>query len=107
MIVVRYKDGEIFTQPNAEYILPSEKTNSVTLMDRQHSIVGVINMDEVGGVFDAVEWLRDTAEPKLDLISRCELFNKLATIPAPPEANEFKAEVYKIIQGMEAMRCDS
>lgn len=41
---------------------------------------------------------KDTAEPKLDLISRCELFNKLATIPAPPEANEFKAEVYKIIQ---------
>lgn len=36
-----------------------------------------------------------------DLISRCELFNRLATVPAPPEANEFKAEVYKIIQGME------
>lgn len=112
MIVVRYKDGEIFTQPNAEYILPSEKTNSVTLMDIQHGIVGVINMDEVGGVFDTaifdtVERLKDTAEPKLDLISRCELFNKLATIPTPPEANEFKAEVYKIIQGMEAMRCDS
>lgn len=107
MIVVRYKDGEIFTQPSAEYILPSEKTNSVILMDIQHSIVGVINMDEVGGVFDAVEWLRDTVEPKLDLISRCELFNRLATIPTPPEANEFKAEVYKIIQGMEAIRCDS
>lgn len=36
-----------------------------------------------------------------DAISRCELFNKLATIPAPPEANDFKAEVYKIIQQME------
>ncbi len=36
-----------------------------------------------------------------DLISRCELFNKLATIPVPPEANEFKAEVYKILQQME------
>ncbi len=38
-----------------------------------------------------------------DAISRCELFNKLATIPAPPEANEFKAEVYKVIQQMEAV----
>ena len=36
-----------------------------------------------------------------DLISRCKLFNRLATIPAPPEANDFKAEVYKVIQAME------
>ena len=36
-----------------------------------------------------------------DSISRCELFNKLATIPAPPEANDFKAQVYMIIQSME------
>lgn len=36
-----------------------------------------------------------------DLINRCELFNKLATIPAPPEANDFKAQVYMIIQSME------
>ena len=36
-----------------------------------------------------------------DLISRCELFNRLATIPAPPEANDLKAEIYKVIQGME------
>ena len=36
-----------------------------------------------------------------DLISRCELFNRLATVPAPSEANDFKAEVYKIIQSME------
>lgn len=35
-----------------------------------------------------------------DSISRCELFNKLATIPAPPEANEFKAKVYEIINEM-------
>lgn len=34
------------------------------------------------------------------LISRTELFNKLATVQAPPEANEYKAEVYKIIQSM-------
>lgn len=37
-----------------------------------------------------------------DAISRCELFNRLATIPAPPEANDFKAEIYKVIQSMEA-----
>ena len=35
-----------------------------------------------------------------DMISRCELFNRLAVIPAPPEANEYKAEVYKVINGM-------
>lgn len=38
-----------------------------------------------------------------DSISRCELFNRLATIPAPPEANDFKAEVYKVIQSMETI----
>lgn len=36
-----------------------------------------------------------------DLIRRCELFNRLATIPAPADANEFKAEIYKVIQSME------
>lgn len=36
-----------------------------------------------------------------DLISRCELFNRLATIPAPPEANDFKAKIYEVIQEME------
>ena len=35
-----------------------------------------------------------------DMISRCELFNRLAVIPAPPEANEYKAEVYKVINEM-------
>ena len=39
--------------------------------------------------------------PSGDLISRTKLFNKLATVQAPPEANEYKAEVYKIIQSME------
>lgn len=38
---------------------------------------------------------------RTDLISRCKLFNRLATLPAPAEANTFKAEVYKIIQEME------
>lgn len=37
-----------------------------------------------------------------DLISRCDLFNRLATIPAPAEANDFKAKIYEIIQSMEA-----
>lgn len=36
-----------------------------------------------------------------DLISRCELFNRLAAIPAPAEANDFKAKIYEIIQSME------
>lgn len=36
-----------------------------------------------------------------DTISRCELFNRLATLHAPAEANTFKAEVYKILQEME------
>ena len=39
-------------------------------------------------------------EPRGDQISRSRLFYKLATVQAPPEANEYKAEVYKIIQSM-------
>lgn len=35
-----------------------------------------------------------------DLISKAELFNKLAVIKAPPEANEYKGEVYSVIQAM-------
>lgn len=35
-----------------------------------------------------------------DLISRAELFNRLAGIKAGPEANEYKAEVYAIINGL-------
>lgn len=33
-----------------------------------------------------------------DLIHRTDLFNKLAGVKAPPEANEYKAEVYGVIQ---------
>lgn len=36
-----------------------------------------------------------------DLISRCELFNKLATIQAET-ANEMKGKIYAVIQGMES-----
>ena len=32
-----------------------------------------------------------------DLINRAELFNRLAVVHAPMEANEYKAEVYRII----------
>jgi hypothetical protein len=35
-----------------------------------------------------------------DKISRAELFNRLAVIKSPAEANEYKAEVYKIINEM-------
>ena len=52
---------------------------------------------------EAMDFLIGTI--KDDLISRCELFNQLATIPAPPEANDFKAEIYKVIQSMEAKQC--
>lgn len=38
-----------------------------------------------------------------DLISRCELFNRLATIAAPPEANELKTEIYKVLQELETI----
>lgn len=34
------------------------------------------------------------------MISRAELFNKLATVNAPMEANAYKAEVYRIINEM-------
>ena len=37
----------------------------------------------------------------MDLISRCELFNRLATIQAET-ANEMKAEIYAVIQSMPA-----
>lgn len=33
----------------------------------------------------------------VDLISRAELFNRLAVVHAPMGANEYKAEVYRII----------
>lgn len=37
-----------------------------------------------------------------DLIHRAELFNKLAEIKSPPETNEYKAEVFALIQTMES-----
>lgn len=38
-----------------------------------------------------------------DLISRTELFNKLALITTPPEANGYKSDVYSIIQAVPAL----
>lgn len=55
------------------------------------------------------EQYTDEIEEALDLaiealsgrsIDRAELFNRLSEIKAPPEANEYKAEVYKLIQTM-------
>jgi hypothetical protein len=43
----------------------------------------------------SAETSQDLAKP--NKISRAELFNKLAVINAPMEANEYKAEVYRII----------
>lgn len=37
-----------------------------------------------------------------DLISRCELFNKLATIQAET-ADEMKGKIYAVIQSMETI----
>ena len=48
---------------------------------------------------DTATW--EKKDMNKDAISRCELFNRLAKLPAPAEANKFKAEVYKIIQEME------
>lgn len=36
-----------------------------------------------------------------DLISRCELFNRLATVQAQ-DANEMKGKIYAVIQEMES-----
>lgn len=52
-------------------------------------------------MYQAAEWLKEykiIAERGGRLIDRAELFNVLATVKAPPEANEYKAEVYKTIQ---------
>lgn len=38
-----------------------------------------------------------------DLISRCELFNKLATIQAQ-DANEMKGKIYSVIQSMDSVQ---
>lgn len=43
----------------------------------------------------------EVAEPTGGLICRADLFNQLAEIKSPPEANEYKAEVYALIQSME------
>ena len=62
-----------------------------------------VNFDEYTAeeIADAIDMaIEALTEPRGDQISRSRLFNKLATVQAPPEANEYKAEVYKIIQSM-------
>lgn len=50
--------------------------------------------DDLEAIDMAIEALSE------DMISRAELFNKLATVSAPMEANAYKAEVYRIINEM-------
>ena len=51
------------------------------------------------------EWLRElkAVTDRKDLISRAELFDKLAVIPAYLEENGYKAKVYAVIQGMDSV----
>ena len=42
-------------------------------------------------------YMEQTENAHGDLISRAELFNRLAAVHAPMEANEYKAAVYRII----------
>jgi hypothetical protein len=51
-------------------------------------------------VFQESELADCLLEDADDMISRAELFNKLATVNAPMEANAYKAEVYRIINEM-------
>ena len=74
-------------------------------IDKQALLLQIeIDSRKVGHGYYGDEWcFLDTIEnaPILaDAISRCELFNELATIPAPPEVHEYRAEVYRIIQNM-------
>lgn len=72
----------------------------------KQALLKQIDIDSDGEPYYGITWkFIDTINNmpvRSDLISRCELFNRLATIPAPPEANDFKAEIYKVIQSMEA-----
>ena len=67
-----------------EYKLPNGKT---AVFEYDDNGIGKITLE-------AMDYLLGTMTG--DLISRCELLNRLATIPAPPEANDFKAEIYKV-----------
>lgn len=53
-------------------------------------------MEDAKEVEEAQRMVLEALSAK-DMISRAELFNKLAVINAPMEANDYKAEVYKII----------
>lgn len=72
------------TNKEAAEILHSQK---FMLNDEQYT-------DEIEEALDLVEALSGRS------IDRAELFNRLSEIKAPPEANEYKAEVYKLIQSM-------
>ena len=64
-----------------------------------HSLKFILNDEQYT---DEIEEALDLAIEALSgrSIDRAELFNRLSEIKAPPEANDYKAEVYKLIQSM-------
>ena len=73
-------------------------TNKEAMRDL-HSLKFMLNDEQYT---DEIEEALDLAIEALSgrSIDRAELFNRLSEIKAPPEANEYKAEVYKLIQSM-------
>lgn len=73
-------------------------TNKEAMKDL-HSLKFMLNDEQYT---DEIEEALDLAIEALSgrSIDRAELFNRLSEIKAPPEANEYKAEVYKLIQSM-------
>lgn len=88
-------------KPKQDPISRSDAIEAVMAEGRKVYTSEYANAERVIYEADAVEALAMLPSARPDLISRTELFNKLATVQAPPEANEYKAEVYKIIQSME------
>lgn len=73
-------------------------TNEEAMKDL-HSLKFMLNDEQYT---DEIEEALDLAIEALSgrSIDRAELFNRLSEIKAPPEANDYKAEVYKLIQSM-------
>lgn len=71
------------------------REEAIRKIENRWGIMGYCESDALGEALDmAIEALSE------DKISRAELFNRLAVIKSPAEANEYKAEVYKIINEM-------
>jgi len=73
-------------------------TNKEAMRDL-HSLKFMLNDEQYT---DEIEEALDLAIEALSgrSIDRAELFNRLSEIKVPPEANDYKAEVYKLIQSM-------